>query len=258
MRETLEFFTEDELIDRVWDREEIQAVMAKRVYLAANEQRRREINELWVSEDENRRTASYGKNWGYYVGMDNIIKYYIVAHHERLMDNLKKCAEADPSVPSANEDIGYGYMSVHPLTTPLIEIAGDGRTAKGIWYSIGQETTRKPDGTGDAVWHSQKIGVDFLKESAGWKIWHLVEIMDVNCRAGEDYSAQNVIMEPDDPALIETKLEFGTPNYELLTHDSRFNWRDHYPWMPESYFTFSDKLSFGPKGHPKFKEVWEK
>ena len=77
LRNTLDFFTEDELIDRVWGREEIQKLVAKRVFLSANEERRREINDLWVSEEKNRRTASYGKNWGYYVGMDNIVKYYV-------------------------------------------------------------------------------------------------------------------------------------------------------------------------------------
>lgn len=258
MRETLDFFTESELIDRVWDREKIQALMAKRVYLAANEQRRKEINDLWVSAPENRATASYGKNWGYYVGMDNIIRYYVVHHYERGMERLRACHRQNPAISEAAENIWFGCMSVKPVTTPLIEISGDGKTAKGLWYSIGQETVRLPNGAGDAVWCCEKVGVDFVKESDGWKIWHLVEIVDVHCRAGEDYGEQPVIITPDDPALSEVKEEFGIPDYPLLTHDSRFNWRDNYPWMPEPYFTFSDAISYGPKGHPDFKEVWEK
>ena len=258
LRNTLDFFTEDELIDRVWDREEIQKLVAKRVFLSANEERRREINDLWVSEEKNRRTASYGKNWGYYVGMDNIVKYYVVGHHDKLMENLHLCAQADPGISDAPENCGFGYMSVRPVTTPLIEIAGDGKTAKGLWYVIGQETSRKPDGSGDPMWLSEKLGIDFIREADGWKIWHLVEIRDICCRAGEDYSKQEVIVTPDDPALSEIKAEFGTPDLEMLTHDSRFNWRDNYPWMPEPYFSFSDEISYGPKGHPDFKEVWEK
>ena len=74
MRNTLEFYTEEELIDRVWDREKIQAVMAKRAFLSANENRREEINTLWVREPEHQNTASLGKNWGYYIGIDNIVK----------------------------------------------------------------------------------------------------------------------------------------------------------------------------------------
>ena len=78
------------------------------------------------------------------------------------------------------------------------------------------------------------------------------------CRAGEDYSEQPVIMTLDDPSLAEAKAEFGTPDYVLLTHDARFNWRDDYPWMPEPYVTYDEKLSYGPKGHPRYKEAWEK
>jgi hypothetical protein len=258
MHNTLEFFTEDELIDRVWDRENIQAVMAKRVYLAANEDRRQEINSLWVQEPCHRKTASYGKNWGYYIGMDNIVKYYIVAHHQRGMEALQKNAAADPSISGANENYQFGCSSIHPLSTPLIEISADGNTAKGIWYSVGHETTRLPDGTADAVWHCMKIGADLVKESGEWRIWHLVEIYDVYNRAGENYTEQPVIMTPDDPSLQEVKEEFGEPNYALLTHDSRFNWRDDYPWMPEEYVSYDVSTSYGPKGHPRYKEAWEK
>lgn len=258
MHNTLDYFTEEELINRVWDREDIQEVMAKRFYYAANEQRREEVNNLWVTGTENRGTASYGKNWGYYVGMDAISRYYVVEHSKRLMENLESCCHDNPEISSAPENKGFGYMAVHPLTTPLIEIAGDGKTAKGLWYCIGQETSRKPDGTSDPVWFSEKVGADFIKEGDEWKIWHLCEIIDVRCRAGEDYSAQSVIIDPDDPQLLETKEEFGKPTIGMLTHDSRFNWSDNYPWMPEPYFTFSDEISYGPKGHPYYKEAWEK
>ena len=258
MRNTLEFYTEEELIDRVWDREKIQAVMAKRAFLSANENRREEINTLWVREPEHQNTASLGKNWGYYIGIDNIIKYYVVAHHEKGMEQLKKIAEANPSISDNFENYHYGCTSFHPLSTPLIEIAGDGNTAKGLWYSVGQETTRLPDGTGDAVWTCYKIGADLVKESGEWRIWHLVEVWDVACRAGEDYSEQPVIMTPDDPSLAEVKAEFGTPDYALLTHYARFNWRDDYPWMPEPYFSYNEKNSYGPKGHPRYKEAWER
>lgn len=257
MHDTLEFYTEDELIDRVWDREQLQKIMAKRVFLAANEQRRKEINDLWVTEPQNRKTASYGKNWGYHIGMDNIVKYYVVSHRRQMQKDLDTCAAADTSVPHTVDDVGFGCLSAYPINTPLIFVAGDGKTAQGIWYCVGQETKRLPDGNADAVWRCQKIGVDFIRENSGWKIWHLVEIVDVNCRAGENYSEQPVIMTPDDPSLAEVKLEFGTPDYPLLTHDSRFNWRDEYPWIPKPYFSYSESMGFGPKGHPRYKEVWE-
>jgi hypothetical protein len=35
---------------------------------------------------------------------------------------------------SENRGVGFGY-EMNSLTTPVIEIAGDGKTEKGIWYA---------------------------------------------------------------------------------------------------------------------------
>jgi hypothetical protein len=49
------------------------------------------------------------------------------------------------------------------LLAPVIEIAGDGQTARGVWES--------PAVVGGSAW--QRYGVDFIRTNAGWKIWHL-------------------------------------------------------------------------------------
>ena len=69
------------------------------------------------------------------------------------------------------ERIGQMYM--HPLTTPLIEVAGDGQTAKGIWISPGQEATSIGSDVLKAYWAWLKYGADFVKEDGKWKFWHL-------------------------------------------------------------------------------------
>ena len=43
-------YSDDELIRRVWDVEEIKKLANKRVYYQANEWRERELNELWTAE----------------------------------------------------------------------------------------------------------------------------------------------------------------------------------------------------------------
>lgn len=63
-----------------------------------------------------------------------------------------------------------GSMGEHTLSTAVIEIAGDGQTAKGVWDSPGHET---PSGDGPAYWAWVKYGVDFLREDGQWRIWHL-------------------------------------------------------------------------------------
>ena len=74
--------------------------------------------------------------------------------------------------PGADE--GYvGAMGIHPTTTPMIVVAGDGKTAKGVWIGTGfvasaDPKTKKPSCT----WEWDRYGVDFIKEDGKWKFWH--------------------------------------------------------------------------------------
>ena len=78
---------------------------------------------------------------------------------------------------NAKADSGAGgEFAMHLSTTPVIEIAGDGKTAKGIWYSPGLGLSPKMndssvDVTGIFFW--ERYGGDFIKEKGVWKIWHL-------------------------------------------------------------------------------------
>ena len=65
-------FTQEERIRRVWDKEEAKTVLAKNAYYMSANRRAQALEELWVQDPEHQKTASYGKNWGYYVGMDEI------------------------------------------------------------------------------------------------------------------------------------------------------------------------------------------
>jgi hypothetical protein len=66
-----------------------------------------------------------------------------------------------------------GQLHLHTLTTPVIEVAGDGKTAQGVWISPGVETGPMP-GSSEvlAAWQWVKYGVDFIIEDGEWKIWH--------------------------------------------------------------------------------------
>jgi hypothetical protein len=64
-----------------------------------------------------------------------------------------------------------GMMMVHSLDTPCIQVAGDGKTAKGVWFSPGHETAVE-NGKADAYWCWSYMAADFIKEDGAWKIWH--------------------------------------------------------------------------------------
>ena len=65
-----------------------------------------------------------------------------------------------------------GAMGIHPTTTPMIVVAGDGKTAKGVWIGTGFVASAGRDGQGSCGWEWDRYGVDFIKEDGKWKFWH--------------------------------------------------------------------------------------
>ena len=76
----------------------------------------------------------------------------------------------------ADDDVAgrSGKLHQNTMTTSVVEVAEDGRTARGVWMCPGHATdTYRSDGSLEAVWRWVKYGCDFAKEEDGWKIWHM-------------------------------------------------------------------------------------
>lgn len=241
-------YTDEELIIRVTDMEEVKKTAYKRVYYNANEDRAKELEDLWVKSEELQKTASFGKNTGFYVGMDEIKKYYVDHHLEIRKQQLAALSAANAYIENTEENLHLGCLVNHPISTGLVEIAEDGKTAKALFYSIGQETTALADGTAEAMWQPGKVAYDMVKEDGEWRIWHLVEANDLFGEAGEDYSKQEVYHNYETNPI---DIEFGTPTVPVITHNTDFNWWDNYPTPPEPYETWSDEISYGPEGYKR-------
>jgi len=72
--------------------------------------------------------------------------------------------------------INAGMFESQLIGTPVIEIAGDGKTAKAVWISlmaIGKTHENDPKPTGNWLWW--KSAADFVKEDGEWKIWHYLK-----------------------------------------------------------------------------------
>lgn len=231
-------YTDLELMQRVWDVEEVKKLCAKRCYYVANDWREKELSELWVTGEEAKKTASFGRNWGYYVGLDAIRDYYVTEHNKKIA-----------ALPGENH--GDGCLFHHPASTGLVYEAYDGKTARGLWYCISQETLPTSSTEADARWYMEKLAIDFLKEEDGWKIWHVVIATDLQSEAGADYMQQKVDLPDEENAAY---VEFGTPNLPMRTHNERYNWLDNYPAPPVPYKTFDEDNSYGPEGHPDYQE----
>lgn len=68
-----------------------------------------------------------------------------------------------------------GLLELHQITTPVLEVAEDGQTAKGMWMSVGAILMLEDPETdcGSFTWDTGKYAVDFIRTENGWKVWHL-------------------------------------------------------------------------------------
>ncbi len=242
-----QFFTDDELAIRLWDREEVKQVMSKHCYCLTNDQRRRELSELWVKKPQNRRTASLGLNNGFYVGMDEISNYYVVQHNDLRYAQLKAYSDVLPEVDYNNHNLGLGIMNIHNFNTPVYYIAEDGQSAKYMGYDCGIYTAGHPDGTADAYYIFGVTYADLLKEDGEWKIWHLVMQHDQSVPAGKNYGeAVPVRLRPGDDPYVE---EFGEPTIQRTVYDPFLGWEYMYQDMPRRYYSYHELHGYGPEGN---------
>ena len=214
-------YTDDELIARVWDVEEIKKLANKRVYYQANGWRERELDELWTAQHKD--TASYGANNGFYVGLDSVRKWYVGA-----------------------AATGDGVLFQHPISTGLVELAGDGQTAKGLWYCWGSQAQVLSCGP-TASWTWGYYAADFVREGNGWKLWHLQITNDVDARCGTDWG-QPAQPLPELPEFAPLK-DFAMPAYSMA-RPNRVQYSGRRPLtgsprIPEPYHTFADTFSYG-------------
>lgn len=100
--------------------------------------------------------------WGIYEGYDSLQRLYCGLYKQILCGG--KGGKLLP-----------GVLSVHGVNTPVISVARDGATAKGLWVSPGLVTIQDAEGANglQSYWSWQKIGCDFIYENEAWKIWHL-------------------------------------------------------------------------------------
>lgn len=148
---------------------EIQNIMAAHTYCYEAQKQHYEIENFWSKRDD----ISYGPQ---NVGREAVINYFVKTNDAAHKAKLKRMSELFPDeVKNIPENEGIGDMVVHLATTPYIEVAGDCKTAKGLWYvpSVNVEINQNGEPVPVTIW--EKCEVDFIKEDGKWKIWHFTQ-----------------------------------------------------------------------------------
>ena len=195
--------------------------------------------------------VSLGLNDGYYVGPEAIQGYFQAVRD----GNMKKAKLLQASLPdrlgslSDEELYGVGPFHVHPLGSPVIEVAEDGKTAKGIWHCMGAYADVGTDGPSSS-WLWGYYAGDFILEDGQWRIWHLLFLRDVDHTCGESWAEPERPREilPEFAAMAEYRVPEPTVKKTQWTlYAPR---RPHLapPRIPEPYDTFDHTFSYGAEG----------
>jgi hypothetical protein len=149
---------------------QIQNLMSRRMFYHSVGRNELELG-LWSKTRASE--IRWAQNQGCWVGMASLKVYYDDVNRLMQAAQLKTMSEKNPAIKNVPENRYIGNMVLHTLTTPIIEVADDGQSAKGVWYTPGAILTTKADAsTPEGIWMWERYGVDFIKEDGHWAILH--------------------------------------------------------------------------------------
>ena len=195
-----------------------------------------------------REDVSLAVNEGWYLGAEQVQGYY-KALEEQIVQQSRLIAGIFPEqLGDQSEEVlrGVGTMDYKPVDTPVVEIARDGQTAKGIWCLRGSHSKILPEGP-VAYWEWGWFAADFILEDGAFKIWHLQYLQEVCTPNGHPWDSR----ETGYPALPEfaPAAEFRFPEPETKeTVRLRYSAQRPFtksPRVPVPYDTFSETFTYG-------------
>lgn len=240
---TLEF-----MVERWEDQRDIKNLMGKYVNCLLLS-RQGEIFDLFFSKKDD---VCLTFNDGSYVGPEAVKGYFeaCVARNRLSAKLLQKRLPEKLGGKTEEEIYGIGPFQVKPLTAPVVEVAEDGETAKGLWFCLGcsaEVTSRGPE----ANWTWGYFAGDFIYEDEEWRIWHLQYLNDVDSLCGQSWGRE-VIPYAELPEFAPLK-DFSYPEYtvkeavrELYRVDRPLTAA---PRIPEPYKSFAETFSYGKEAN---------
>ena len=222
------------MADVVEDTTAIANIMGAFTFLNCYKQHKRQF-ENW-SHNEPTITLNDGKYVGY-----EAVKAFFVDYHEAQTrwanETMRKLFPEELGGKSDEEIWAVGSNTVLNFTTPLIEVAFDGQTAKGMWYVYGSTTEVYSTGP-KAAWNFGRCAVDFVKEDGVWKIWHMTMFTDIQCPVGGNWGKDKMYphegVEIPEPTVKEHYYTGYGEDFLSLVE----------PPLPEPYDTFANTFSY--------------
>lgn len=241
---TKKAYTAEQLADRWLDLREIQNLVGRYAYDELFKRQGTMFENYWTKQLE----PELVLNNGGYRGADAVSGWYAAyaANTEMISALVKNMFPEYLGKKSRQELNGVGTCDVASMFCPVIEIAGDGKTAKGVW----------------AAWHSDNevyeygpysyydygyLAADFIRENGEWRIWHLREISDLRVPMGAQFTEPWSVPETKPGFEMIAELTLPEPTESFVVRESYSTERRTKPLvrLPEAYETFAETFSYG-------------
>ena len=216
-------------LERARAYQEIMNLMGRYAFLHSGEEHVATLDCFAMDRDD---TSVEIGPYGVYLGGDGVKRCYV--NGETALDGDR-----------------LGHMCEHHIDTAVVEIAADGKTAKGLWALRGSYTDLTTQGT-VSYWVWGYMAADFVWEEDAWKLWHLQELYDVHNPCGTSWArGESKTDFPEVPELAPIAA-FRLPEptvkrrvREIYTVDRPFT---PAPRLPEPYETFGETFTYGLEG----------
>ncbi len=238
-------FTLEEQITRWEAQRTLKNLMGKYALTVLLEQRSEVFSRFWsVRED-----VCLGLNDGWYAGPQAIAAYYQAQAERTAAESRLMAALFPEKLGKLPEDklYGVGHLDNRPVSAPVIVVADDGQTAKGMWTSMGCYNRFDEEYGPQSHWNWSVYAVDFVLEDGQWRIWHLQILTEIDTLCGRDWS-KPLPPTPVRPEFAPLKeVSIPAPNVVAPLHQpwSATRLKANLPPLPVAYATFGETFSYG-------------
>jgi hypothetical protein len=237
-------FSAQEQLGRWEDLREVKNLMGRLSADYVLKEQRAMFTRYWSGRED----VCLGVNEGWFDGADAVRAYYTnQADRVALESSLIQAAFPEElGGKTAEEVYGVGMMDYKPVDTPVIELAADGQTAKGLWSIRGSHSAVTAGGP-VAYWEWGWFAVDFIREADGWKIWHMQYLQDVCRPCGFPWTGEEKAYKERPEFAGIAQWQAAQPNVPCALHERYHAQRrpSRGPRMPEPYETFDETFTYG-------------
>ena len=236
--------TAEQKLSRWEDTREIKNLVGRMSTDYVLKEERSMLARYWSARED----ICLGVNEGWFSGRSAVAEYY-AGQEARIAAESAMIQAAFPKElgdKTAEQVHGVGMIDYKPVDTGVIEVAGDGQTAKGLWMIRGSYSKLTAGGP-VAYWEWSWLAIDFVREAGEWKIWHQQYLREIDRPCGYPWVGEEHAFPPRDEFAGAEDIREAAPN---VAAPLRETYSAHRPFTPSPevpvpYDTFAHTFSYG-------------